>query len=59
MIKHTIATLALTLSLASSAVQAQDTNCDGWMPLDWEVSKVFWEATTPETVEQLHLSGPI
>jgi hypothetical protein len=31
MIKHTIATLALTLSLASSAVQAQETNCDGWM----------------------------
>ncbi len=37
MIKHTIAALALTLSLASSAVQAQDTNCDGWMSSDWEV----------------------
>ncbi|WP_435137701.1 hypothetical protein [Pseudopelagicola sp. nBUS_19] len=46
MIKHTIATLALTLSLASSAVLAQDTNCDGWVASDKDVGEQFWEART-------------
>jgi hypothetical protein len=46
MIKHTTAALALTLSLASSAVQAQDTNCDGWMSSDWEEAQVFWGTAT-------------
>lgn len=57
MIKHTIATLALTLSLASSAVLAQETKCDGWMASDWDVQKVFWEAATAETVADCLNSG--
>ena len=57
MIKHTIAALALTLSLASSAVQAQEINCDGWVGSDKEVRKVFWEAATPETVADCLNSG--
>ena len=57
MIKHAITALALTLSLASSAVQAQETNCDGWVASDYEVRKVFWEAATPETVADCLNSG--
>lgn len=57
MIKHTIAALALTLSLVSSAVQAQETNCDGWVGSDGEIRKVFWEAATPETVADCLKSG--
>ena len=57
MIKHTIATLALTLSLASSAVQAQETNCDDWVASDKEVRKMFWEAATAETVADCLNSG--
>ena len=57
MIKHTIAALALTLSLAASAVQAQDTNCDGWMSSDWELTEPFWEVATPETVSVCLNSG--
>ncbi len=49
MIKHTIATLAVTLSLASSAVQAQETNCDGWVAKNWEEAQVFWGTATSET----------
>jgi ankyrin repeat protein len=57
MIKHTIAALALTLSLASSAVQAQETNCDGWLAREWELVKQFWETATPETVADCLNSG--
>jgi ankyrin repeat protein len=57
MIKHTIAALALTLSLAASAVQAQDTNCDGWMSSDWEVNEEFWRAVTVDTVSDCLNSG--
>lgn len=44
MIKDTIATLVL--SLATSVVQAQETNCDDWVASDRGVIKVFWEAGT-------------
>jgi ankyrin repeat protein len=57
MIKHTITALALTLSLASSAVQAQETNCDGWLAREWELVKQFWETATPETVADCLNSG--
>lgn len=56
MIKHTIAALALTLLLAASAVQAQETNCDGWVS-GGKIRKVFWEAATPETVADCLKSG--
>ena len=61
MIKHAITALALTLSLASSAVQAQETNCDGWAADaasdSWEIEKHFWKAATPETVADCLNSG--
>jgi len=50
MIKHAVATLAFSLSLASSPVHAQDTNCDGWVSRYWDAMIQFWEAATPETV---------
>ena len=49
--------LATVLSLAFTPLAAQETNCDGWMASDWDVTKQFWEAVTLETVADCLNSG--
>ena len=49
--------LATILSLFFTPLAAQETNCDGWMSSDWEVTNQFWEAITPETVADCLNSG--
>ena len=42
--------LATVLSLAFTPLAAQETNCDGWNPSDWEVAESFWQDATVITV---------
>ena len=49
--------LATMLSLAFTPLAAQETNCDGWMSSDQEVTEQFWEAVTSEKVSDCLNSG--
>ena len=49
-IKGTLATLALSLSLVSTAVKGQEPNCDDWASSEFGLAKNFWETATVETV---------
>ena len=48
---------ATALSLAFTPLAAQQTDCDGWNPSDWEVAKPFWEASSVDTVSDCLMSG--
>lgn len=48
---------ATALSLAFTPLAAQQTDCDGWNPSDWEVTRQFWEAATVDTVSYCVNSG--
>ena len=49
--------LVTVLSLAFTPLAAQQTDCDGWNPSDWEVAKPFWEAASVDTVSDCLMSG--
>jgi hypothetical protein len=49
--------LATILSLAFTPLAAQQTDCDGWVSSDRDVTKIFWKAATAATVADCLSSG--
>ena len=49
--------IATALSLAFTPLAAQETNCDGWVSSDRDVTKIFWKAATAATVADCLSSG--
>lgn len=49
--------IANVLSLSFTPLAAQETNCDGWMSSDREVTEQFWEAVTSKKVSDCLNSG--
>ena len=49
--------IATVLSLGFTPLAAQETNCDGWMSSDLELTALFWEVATVDTVSDCLNTG--